>query len=56
MVIITLSEMMVILLMAKQRIKLTRTVKYRKSKTKTDKSGRKRCKTCGAFISGRGKH
>ena len=34
----------------------TRTTKttYRKSQTTTDSSGRKRCKTCGAFISGRG--
>lgn len=37
------------------KIKLTHTVKYRKSKTKKDSKGRRRCKTCGAFISGRGK-
>jgi len=29
--------------------------KYRKSQTTTDNQGRKHCKTCGAFISGRGK-
>lgn len=29
--------------------------KYRKSKTTTDKSGRRHCSQCGAFISGRGK-
>lgn len=28
---------------------------YRKSQMTTDKNGRKHCKTCGAFISGRGK-
>ena len=32
-----------------------RTTKYRKSQTTKDKSGRLHCKTCGAFISGRGK-
>lgn len=43
--------------MARQRIKTrTRTVrKIRKSKTNTDSNGRARCKTCGAFISKRGK-
>lgn len=57
MVIITLLEMMAILLMAKQKIKLTRTktTKYRKSKITKDKNGNLHCKTCGAFISGRGK-
>ena len=39
------------------KIKLTRirTTKYRKSKTYKDKRGRIHCKSCGAFISGRGK-
>ena len=44
---------MVIYSMAMQTI--TRTTKYRKSKTKKDSNGHIRCKTCGAFISGRGK-
>lgn len=39
---------MVIYIMAKQTIKTKKT--YRKSKTTTDKNGRKHCKTCGAFI------
>ena len=34
---------------------ITKKYKYRKSKTTTDKNGRKHCKTCGAFLSGRGK-
>ena len=37
------------------KIKQTTTRKYRKSQTTKDKSGRIHCKTCGAFISGRGK-
>ena len=37
------------------KIRLTSTKKYRKSQTTTDKNGKKHCKTCGAFISGRGK-
>lgn len=43
--------------MASQKIKQTVTTKskYRKSKTTTDSNGHKRCKSCGAFISGRGK-
>ena len=41
--------------MGKITIKHTEKRKYRKSKTTTDKNGRKHCKTCGAFISGRGK-
>ena len=38
-------------------IKQTRTkiTRYRKSQTTKDKNGRIHCKTCGAFISGRGK-
>ena len=44
--------------MAKQKIKRTTTTKrtINKNKIVTDKSGRKHCKTCGAFISGRGKN
>ena len=41
--------------MGKIKQTTTRSRKYRKSQTTTDKSGRKHCKTCGAFISGRGK-
>lgn len=37
----------------KQTVKVKK--KYRKSQTTTDSQGRKHCKTCGAFISGRGK-
>lgn len=37
------------------KIKQTYKVKYRKSKTTKDKNGRIHCKSCGAFISGRGK-
>ncbi len=40
--------------MARQVITTT-IKKYRKSKTYTDKKGRKHCKTCGAYLSGRGK-
>ncbi len=36
-------------------IKIKVTKKYRKSQTTTDKNGQLHCKTCGAFISGRGK-
>lgn len=36
-------------------ITITRTRKYRKSQTTRDKNGKLHCKTCGAFISGRGK-
>ena len=36
--------------MAKQVIKITRTRKYRKSKTTKDSKGRRRCKTCGRFM------
>lgn len=39
--------------MGKIRLKATR--KYRKSQTRKDKNGQLHCKTCGAFISGRGK-
>lgn len=39
--------------MGKITIKRTRYIS--KSKITTDKNGRKHCKTCGAFISGRGK-
>ena len=39
--------------MGRIKIKVTKT--YRKSQTTTDSQGRKHCKTCGAFISGRGK-
>lgn len=34
---------------------IIKTKKYRKSQTRRDKNGRLHCKTCGAFISGRGK-
>ena len=39
------------------KIKQTKTIekKYRKSQTTKDKNGKLHCKTCGAFISGRGK-
>lgn len=38
------------------RIKIThKKGTYRKSQTTTDSQGRKHCKTCGAFISDRGK-
>lgn len=37
------------------KITIKRVTKYRKSQTTIDKKGRKHCKTCGAFISGRGK-
>lgn len=37
------------------RIRQTTKSRYRKSKTTVDKNGRRHCKTCGAFISGRGK-
>lgn len=40
--------------MATQTIKKTKKT-IRKSQTTTDSSGRKHCKMCGAFISGRGK-
>lgn len=36
-------------------ITIKRTRKYRKSQTIKDKHGNIHCKTCGAFISGRGK-
>ncbi len=39
--------------MGKITIKVTKKVK--KSDTIKDKTGRRHCKTCGAFISGRGK-
>lgn len=39
--------------MGRIKIKVTKT--YRKSQTTKDKQGRIHCKTCGAFISGRGK-
>ena len=39
--------------MGRIKIKITKT--YRKSDTTTDKNGQLHCKTCGAFISGRGK-
>lgn len=41
--------------MGKIRISKTKIRKYRKSKTTKDKNGKLHCKTCGAFISGRGK-
>lgn len=37
------------------KIRITRTTTYRKSKTIVDKNGRRHCKTCGAYLSGRGK-
>ncbi len=37
------------------KIKQTIRRKYRKSNTLIDSSGRAHCKTCGAFISNRGK-
>lgn len=37
------------------KITIKRVKKYRKSKTTKDKNGKLHCKTCGAFISGRGK-
>lgn len=37
------------------RVTLKRTTKYRKSKTTKDKNGNLHCKSCGAFVSGRGK-
>ncbi len=37
--------------MAKQKIKQTRKVTYRKSQTTKDKNGHRRCKTCGRFMS-----
>lgn len=37
------------------KIRIVKKTKYRKSQTTTDSNGRKRCKSCGAFISGRGK-
>ncbi len=36
--------------MAKQVIKITRTKKYRKSKTTKDSKGRRRCKICGKYM------
>ena len=36
--------------MGKIKLTRTRTTKYRKSKTTTDKNGRRRCKTCGKFM------
>lgn len=33
------------------KIRITRKVKYRKSNTKKDSNGRRRCKTCGRFMS-----
>lgn len=41
--------------MGKIRISRTTTKKYRKTKTTKDKNGKLHCKSCGAFISGRGK-
>lgn len=32
------------------KVKLTRTTKYRKSKTTKDNNGKRRCKTCGKYI------
>nr|DAW20978.1 MAG TPA: RNA polymerase subunit [Caudoviricetes sp.] len=32
------------------KIKQTYKIKYRKSKTKKDSKGRRRCKTCGKFM------
>lgn len=41
--------------MAKQKIK-TKTTRYiSKSQITTDKNGRKHCKTCGAYVGGKGK-
>ena len=48
MAITILLETMVILLMARQTIKITK--KYRKSKTTKDSKGRRRCKACGRFL------
>lgn len=41
--------MMVIYLMARQTIEITKR-KYRKSKTTKGKNGRRRCKTCGRYL------
>lgn len=41
--------------MAKQTIRQTTKVTYRKSQTTTDRNGRKHCKTCGAFIGNKGR-
>lgn len=38
--------------MAKQKI--TKKIKYRKSNTTIDKNGRRHCRSCGSFLSGRG--
>ncbi len=35
--------------MAKQKIKITKTKKYRKSKMIKDKNGQYHCPSCGAF-------
>ena len=40
--------------MARQRVTTTR-VTIRKSKTYTDRKGRVHCKSCGAYISKKGK-
>ena len=37
------------------RIRQTVKRRFRKSNTLLDSKGRRHCKTCGAFISGRGK-
>lgn len=37
------------------KIKQTKKVTYRKSKSVKDKNGRLHCKECGAYLSGRGK-
>jgi len=36
--------------MGKIKLARTRTIKYRKSKTKKDSKGRRRCKNCGRFL------
>ena len=43
--------------MATQKVKTTtKTTRYiNKSNTTTDKQGRKHCKTCGAYVGGKGK-
>ena len=41
--------------MAKQKIKTTTTKYIRNSQTTTDRQGRKHCKTCGAYVGGRGR-
>ena len=41
--------------MGKIKQTVTKKTKYRKSKTTKDKNGNLHCKSCGAFVCGRGK-